>query len=469
MLDAIHLYMNIATLYMEWGKNELALEFALKSEQMASEYGGQLTYARMLSLSGSLHARSGLYYEAIEKAMKSLPVVQNSPFYNVKCLETLAMSYSELGKTDSSEFYLSKIEAYIDAGHAVDLSRFYSTKGVILFQQEKYQEAVHVLEKAVELQQTTDKHTQKESVKLYQLLSEAWQKGYRNYEKALHYKQLQLNLSDSMFRKEHSEAMADFNVKYLSAEKELEIAHLKLQREELLRTRSLIITGLVILATLLLVAWLYVLFLRWKRKAEMEKKSLQSYLEGLESERSRLAKEIHDHVSNGMLALENKMLSAGVSSELTDMANILQKQVREISHALIPPVFQYASLPEIIDDYVREQNRMEGPCFQFYLTPEEGWEELSPQTALDLYRIVQEASSNAIKYADAKNIAISLSRKGNQKELSITDDGCGFDIASVSKGIGLQTIHERAANQNGAVSVEASPGKGTVIQLRIKN
>jgi len=333
------------------------------------------------------------------------------------------------------------------------------------------------LEKAVELQQTTDKHTQKESVKLYQLLSEAWQKGYRNYEKALYYKQLQLNLTDSIQRKEHSEAMAEFNVKYHSAEKELEISRLKLQREELLRTRALIITSLVILATLVLVAWLYVLFLRWKRKAEMEKKRLQSYLEGLESERSRLAKEIHDHVSNGLLALEIKMQSSGVSAELTDMAHTLQKQVREISHALIPPVFQYASLPEIIDDYVREQNRTEGPCFQFYLLPEEGWENLPHQTSLDLYRIVQEASSNAIKHACAKNITISLSRNENLTELSITDDGQGFNcvegcavqIADVTKGIGLQTIHERAANQNGALSIESSPGKGTVIQLRMTN
>jgi signal transduction histidine kinase len=468
--DAIHLYMNIATLYAEWGKNEQALEFARKSEQLASEYGVQIIYARILSMSGGLLAQYGLYREAIEKARKSLSAVQNTPFYYCKSLETLAMSYSELGKTDSCEFYLSKMEAYMDAGQPVNTSRFYTLKGVVLCQRNKYQEAVTVLEKAAELILTADKHTEKESVKLYQLLSEAWQKGYRNYEKALYYKQLQLNLTDSIHQKEHSEAMADFNVKYLTSEKELEISRLKLQEERLLRTRALIITGLAILAALLLVAWLYVLFLRLKKKAETvewEKKRLQSYLEGLESERSRLAKEMHDHVSNGLLALEVKMQSSGVPAELTDMAATLQQQVREISHALIPPVFRYASLPEIIDDYVRKQNRLEGPCFQFYLAPEEGWENLPHQTALDLYRIVQEACSNVIKHACAKNVVISLSRKENLTELSIADDGLGFIITDVTQGIGLQTINERAANQNGVLSIDSSSGKGTVVQVRM--
>ena len=489
-LDAIFLYMNIATLHYDWEKFELALEFAQKSLQVANNYNEQVSFAKILSMSGGIFIKNGLYRQAVDNALKSLPIIENFPFNYFNSLRTLALSYNKLGIIDSSDFYLSKMETYMNEGQPVHTSLFYTTKGDILFQRELYKEAAPILEKALNLRQTIDKHNIYESVDIYQQLSEAWKIGYKNYEKALYYKQLQLNLTDSIYHKEHSNAMADFNAKYQNAEKELQISTLKLQQEELLRTRTLIITGLIILTALLLVAWLYVLFLRWKKKAEsaewekqikmkesayqasiaeMEKKRLQSYIEGLESERSRLAKEMHDHVSNGLLALEIKMQSSGVSTELTNMANTLQNQVREISHALIPPVFSYASLSEIIDDYIHQQNQLEGSCFQFFLEPEEGWEKLSHQTALDLYRIVQEACSNAIKHAFAKNIVISLSHKENCIELSITDDGKGFQNGEIPKGIGLQTIKERAANQNGVATIESAPGKGTVVQVIIRN
>ena len=291
----------------------------------------------------------------------------------------------------------------------------------------------------------------------------------KEYEQALKYERLSSEVKIKIYNKERHQIVKNLQTRYEVAKKEENIQHLT-EQNRYRESISRLYLGMLILIALVCI--FVILWFRGKRKADIGKlqiTKLQSYLEGLESERSRLAKEMHDHVSNGLLALEAKMQSSGVSAELTDMAHVLQQQVRYISHALIPPVFQYVSLPEIIDHYIREQNWLEGPCFQFYLAPEEGWEDLPHQMALDLYRIVQETCSNAIKHADAKNIVISLSRKKTLLELSITDDGQGFQIADVIQGIGLQTINERAANQNGVVTIDSSPGKGTVIQLRIKN
>jgi len=332
----------------------------------------------------------------------------------------------------------------------------------------RYDRALEWAMKALHLTEQPNLIEEAQLSEIYELLSKI-HAGRKDFEQALKFEKLYHEMQSKINNKERSQMVKELETRYEVAKKEESIQHLTEQNRYRQNINRLYLGMLVLIA---LVCVFVILWFRNKRKADANKlqiTKLQSYLEGLESERSRLAKEMHDHVSNGLLALEIKMQSSGVPDELTAMANSLHHQVREISHALIPPVFQYASLPEIIDDYVRKQNGLEGPCFQFYLTPEEGWEQLPHQTALDLYRIVQEACSNAIKHAGAKNVVISLSRKENQMELSVTDDGCGFQTAEITKGIGLQTINERAANQNGIVTIDSSPRKGTTVQLIIDN
>ena len=303
---------------------------------------------------------------------------------------------------------------------------------------------------------------------LYELLSQIHEER-KEYGEALKYERLRTEAKFKIYNNTRHQIVKNLQTRYEVEKKDEDIRHLTEENRYRANINRLYLGMLVLIA---LVCIFVILWFRGKRKADAGKlqiTKLQSYLEGLESERSRLAKELHDHVSNGLLALNYQMQSSGVPVELAAMAEKLHGQVREISHTLIPPVFLHASLPEIIDEYVREQNRLEGPCFQFYLDPEEGWENLPHPTALDLYRIVQEACGNAIKHARAKNVVISLSREEKQTILSITDDGAGFQTEEVTKGIGLQTINERAASQNGTLTIESTPGKGSAIQLRIEN
>ena len=301
---------------------------------------------------------------------------------------------------------------------------------------------------------------------VYDILSQIYEQK-KEYSTALHYERLSSEASVKHYDRERHLIVKGLQTHYEVSQKEANIVRLE-EQNQYHRNINLLFLGLIIL--LVVVGIFALLWYRVKRKSEADKMQitkLQSYLDGLESERSRLAKEMHDHVSNGLMALNIKMQSVGASSEMLSMASGLQAQVREISHALMPPAFQHASLSEIIDEYVYEQNKLENACFQFHLSPEEGWERLERQTALDLYRIIQEACGNALKHANAKNIAISLTRKDNSAILTISDDGCGFDTATAPKGIGMQTISERAANQKGDLSVKSSPGEGTTVTIHL--
>lgn len=93
--------------------------------------------------------------------------------------------------------------------------------------------------------------------------------------------------------------------------------------------------------------------------SENRLRQINSYLAGLETERSRLSKELHDNIANNILSInlqiqnQNDINTSDISHQLTD----IQNQVRNISHELIPPVFQYASFAEILQDYIRQQNQ----------------------------------------------------------------------------------------------------------------
>jgi signal transduction histidine kinase len=95
---------------------------------------------------------------------------------------------------------------------------------------------------------------------------------------------------------------------------------------------------------------------------------------------------------------------------------------------------------------------------------------IAPASALCLYRIAQEALRNVIAHADASRAEIRLLRTGDKAEITIADDGKGFDVASSlerGKGLGLVSITERVRLAGGTVSVEAESKKGTRVRAEI--
>ena len=201
---------------------------------------------------------------------------------------------------------------------------------------------------------------------------------------------------------------------------------------------------------------------------EAQQRKVQYYLEGLEVERNRLAKELHDNVSNELLAIKMK-IADGTSSreEVLDTLQALQTEVRGISHDLMPPVFKYASLSEILQDYVYQRNQSGQTELTLVLEPEEGFDHLSQKVALEIYRIVQEATGNALKHAQATHIKIILVREGNRIKLTIADNGKGFELQTGKSGIGLVIIKERVENLKGVLTLSSVPGKGTDVIVEI--
>ena len=243
---------------------------------------------------------------------------------------------------------------------------------------------------------------------------------------------------DSLSRQDIQTQLSEFSVKYETQQKELEIAQLKKEEAERKALVAGLLAGLVLLASGLVV----LLLLRKRQKAQAELSRAKEYIDGLESERSRLAKELHDGIANDLLGLEMTLRSKGPESQETaESIAELRESVRSISHNLIPPQLEYTDLNELLEETL---DRIQSDAVEIHYEADspEGWDDLPTETALGLYRATQELVGNALRHSGADTIRVYLTRSSNQLRLSVSDNGTP-GTTSGKGGIGSRTLDER--------------------------
>ncbi len=214
-------------------------------------------------------------------------------------------------------------------------------------------------------------------------------------------------------------------------------------------------------------------------KSEQHARNLAARLiDAQEEERKRIARELHDDLSQrlavlGMLVDEIRH-DIGDSHEKTrrgliearDQLIELHMAIRELSHNLHPSVVERAGLGEALRLHCAEFSRAGTPV-ALAITGE--WRRLNSHAALGLFRVVQEALNNVQKHAVATQVNVRLSSNDHGAELSITDNGSGFDTHSLNRntGLGLNSMEERIRFLGGSIRVESAPGSGTSIQVNI--
>jgi signal transduction histidine kinase len=205
-------------------------------------------------------------------------------------------------------------------------------------------------------------------------------------------------------------------------------------------------------------------------------------IEAQDAERARVARDLHDDVSQQLAGmsiafsgLKQRMSEAEVMEDLQEELRALQQRtstlaqnVRHLSHDLHPTVLRHVGLVAALTRYCTELERTHGPMLT--CRAEGDVASIAPEQALCLYRIAQEALRNVIAHAGASRAEVRLVRTDDITEMTVTDDGKGFDAASSleqAKGLGLVSITERARLAGGTVSIVTDVNKGTRVCARI--
>lgn len=282
-------------------------------------------------------------------------------------------------------------------------------------------------------------------------------------------------LRDSLWQKEKAESLRELTVKYETKETELALAQSEARRS------AVLMWLFAALGLLLLAIGVFVVYAGRQRRRRLQseiefaalrddigRKLTQQYVEGLENERRRMARELHDGVCNDLLAIQMNMSKGQPSETTAQLIDNCRESVRRISHELMPPEFAYASLDEVLRYFVMKQAEVcEGRISLTYMSEAPGtdWSEVPDSVALEIYRIVQEAVGNAVKHSGASKIAVYVQLSNNSLQAEISDNGTY--CATGRRGIGMDSMRRRAASINGDISFETAESNGTTIHLEV--
>jgi PAS domain S-box-containing protein len=199
-----------------------------------------------------------------------------------------------------------------------------------------------------------------------------------------------------------------------------------------------------------------------------------------EEERARIGRELHDDINQrlAMVSIEIDKLqiqfpksAAGRNRRLEDLKERLidtANGVQSLSHQLHPAQLQYLGIVGAMKGFCRDFSERQRVNVGF--TAEHVPKETSYDVSLCLFRVLQEAIHNTSKHGHADQIKVNLSSSSNELELTISDNGKGFDpneAALKGKGLGLSSMRERVRLVNGTISIESKPLGGTTIHVRV--
>jgi len=211
-------------------------------------------------------------------------------------------------------------------------------------------------------------------------------------------------------------------------------------------------------------------------KIKTELKVTRAIIKTQEDERYEIGTELHDNVcqilASSQLSLQMLFDKANPEQlswikKSKDMIDMALEEIRNISHRLAPSFFDEKTMEESFMELLEDSN------------PDLKWDtslnidfaaiksHLNQDIELAFFRITQEQIRNIIKYAFAKHISVSIGKQNNNLELTIKDDGVGFDPQTVKRGIGLANIRRRAELLEGSMLLESAPEKGCTLIIRI--
>jgi len=206
-------------------------------------------------------------------------------------------------------------------------------------------------------------------------------------------------------------------------------------------------------------------------------------IEAQESERRRLARQMHDGPAQ---SLTNLILQAEICERLFDLdpkqAHVELQSLKQAVNATFQNTrrFIFGLRPMMLDDlglvptlrrYIQDFQEKSGLSTDLHIMGEE--RRLAPHLEVTIFRVIQELLNNVDQHARAAHVDVTLDLEGEMVAVTVEDDGCGFDVEEVlaaakeRKSVGLITIQERMEMLGGKVEIDSSVGRGTKVRLEL--
>jgi two-component system, NarL family, sensor kinase len=448
----------IGKVYLQTEQYDSALYYSDKAFSMAQSEGRFKNMAIHQNNTGEIYLKMNEYDKALKYFKEALDM-----FTKLKIANYIAICNFNLAKT--------------------------------LIAQNKYQPAIPLLKESINNALISkSKVVVKNS---YGLLAKAYAQT-NQYDKAYEYSSLQVVLNDSILNEVKSKQISELQARYETEKKDLEISSLSLKNDLKQADLSRSYTIISLLIFVFFTAIVGVLF--WKKNDKIKHRALELYhekieegnkhkiahlikdkeiemikagLNGQENERKRIAKDLHDGVGGTLSAakIELQKLDLADNEHIVSISNRIDhacEEIRTISHHLTPPFIKNNSFISLIEQYVVDIEHMHNINISLKCYPNQEINSFSDEFKTEIYRIIQELTTNVVKHAKAKNLDIQLIKHEHYFNLMIEDDGIGFSSINTDKGIGLKNLSTRLAVLGGNFDIDSQVGKGTTINIDIQ-
>ncbi|MEM7373732.1 MAG: sensor histidine kinase [Bacteroidota bacterium] len=393
-------------------------------------------------------------------------------------LNNLGGNFVELGQAEQAIPYLKralqiKRRLRTSQGKAMNLYNL----GLAYYSLENYEKAHSYFLQSLE--QAKSVSSPNEQRLAYQGLADvAIQLG--SYRDAYTYRLAYHKIQDSLFSVEKERQIQELEIHYQTEKKQATIDQLAQQQEidhfKIQRQQSQIILLLLFMGLSGLIVFLLQQRNRLRHQQQLNEQllhqqelRLQHTIETQETERSRIARDLHDGLGQ-LLSAVRMQLSAQKADTLThapslEMLDQAVSEVRMLAHTMMPRSLQDQGLESALKELFSQTARTAKLTIRFEALGVK--ERLSQAVEIGLYRIAQELLSNVIKHAHASQVEVQLNQIRESIILTVEDDGIGIPTNLPSTGMGMRNIRTRAEAINGSFRIEKGPIQGSIATIKV--
>ena len=478
---------NIAIVYSYLNLNKKSLEYYEKAIKVFEELDNKKGISQAYNNIAIVYANQGKLDEALTNFRYSLWLERNLKDKKgiAESLNNVGSVHYYLGKIDSAVYYFKQsADVERSIGNFAGVSASYNNIAQVFIENNQLKKSKKYIDSAYLIAR---KYKTSDDIEASLLNYTDYYEKKGDYKKSLDsYKKFAF-FKDSISKKSNLNTIQEIETKYQTAKKEKEIAEQKeqiLEQQLAIKNRNLY-TLLLASALLILAIVFYAIF----KRNQLKRKQLQKEIElkdalaiiktqnRLQEQRLKISRDLHDNIGSQLTfiisSIDNlkyvtkdansklKEKLSNVSSFTSDTIHQLRDTIwamnkNEISiedlHTRILSYTEKAKLAANTTDFIIQQNITENFT-------------LDSVSGINIFRAIQEAINNAIKYADASKIIISLFLIENKLHINIKDNGVGFDIKKVALGNGLANMEQRMSAIKGSVKVKSKNNEGTEIEL----
>lgn len=384
----------------------------------------------------------------------------------------------------AEEDLLKAINMLEPLGDQFGMADYHNQLGSIYLEQGKIEKTIIHTERAIQIGEELGL---KEQIRDASLLLSNLYTQRKNYQQALKFQTQYLSYKDSLENTEQTKRMADMRTEFEINLREKEIDALE-KDQKLQRTYMAIAVILLILSIVLLLYFRQRLkttrlVAKVERKRHNDKikdllgtqetKALQSMVKGRDSERKRLAQELHNHFGSLLATIKVNLNGLGQATTpkhqtINTLVNQACTDIRSLSHSLNMGISENFGLVPALKELIAHLQHSGG--LEVELAASMGQHQLDSENEIVIYRIVQELVSNVLKHASATKLSVSLTYFEEEHLINILveDNGKGFDNTLESKkakGMGLDSLHQMVEGFQGDMRFDSHPGSGTTVNI----